>query len=61
MKSHVIIACDSTCDLNTELIERFNIKVLPLGVSLGGKEYLDGINISTYNKIQQDILSGRSY
>jgi len=46
MNSNVIIACDSTCDLNSELIERFHIKILPLGVSLGEKEYLDGVNIS---------------
>lgn len=46
MKSRVVIACDSTCDLNSELMERFQVKTLPLGVNLGGKEYLDGVNIS---------------
>lgn len=46
MKPNIIIACDSTCDLNSELIERYQIKVLPLGVSLGGKQYLDGENIT---------------
>ena len=46
MNPNIIIACDSTCDLNSELIERYQIKVLPLGVSLGGKQYLDGVNIT---------------
>lgn len=45
MNPNVIIACDSTCDLNAELIERYQIKILPLGVTLGSRQYLDGVDI----------------
>lgn len=42
----VIITSDSTCDLNKELIERYNIGIMPLGVTLGDKNYRDGIDIN---------------
>ena len=45
MNPNVIIACDSTCDLNAELIERYQIKILPLGVTLGNQQYLDGVDV----------------
>lgn len=41
----VRILCDSTCDLSAELTERYGIVILPLHVSLGDKEYLDGVDI----------------
>ncbi len=41
----IIIACDSTVDLSKEIIERYNIKVLPLTVSLGDKDYKDGVDL----------------
>lgn len=40
------VVSDSTCDLSPELIERYNITVIPLHVLLGETEYLDGVNIS---------------
>lgn len=46
MKKQVIIASDSTCDLSAELIDRYQIKILPLGVSLGDKQYRDGVDIN---------------
>ncbi len=46
MSKHVIIASDSTCDLSPELIERYQIKILPLEVSLGSKQYRDGVDIN---------------
>ena len=46
MSKHVIIASDSTCDLSQELIERYQIKILPLEVSLGDKQYHDGVDIN---------------
>ena len=46
MSNKVIIASDSTCDLSAELIERYQIKILPLGVSLGEKQYRDGVDIN---------------
>lgn len=42
----IIITSDSTTDLSTELKERYNIKTLPLGVTLGDKSYTDGIDIT---------------
>lgn len=41
-----IIISDSTCDLSTEIIDKFDIKIIPLGVTLGDKAYLDGIDIN---------------
>ena len=45
MSKKVIIASDSTCDLNRELLERYQIKILPLGVTLGESQYKDGVDI----------------
>lgn len=41
----VIITSDSTTDLNPELIERYNVGILPLLVTLGDKTYTDGVDI----------------
>lgn len=46
MNQKVIIASDSTCDLNSELIERYQVRILPLGVNLGEKLYADGVDIT---------------
>lgn len=42
----VKIIADSTCDLSKELLERYNISILPLHILLGEEEYLDGVNIT---------------
>ncbi len=42
----IIISSDSTCDLSAELKERYDIKIIPLGVTLGDKVYRDGIDIT---------------
>ena len=42
----VKILSDSTCDLSKELIEKYNIEVLPLHIVLGEAEYKDGEEIS---------------
>ena len=39
------IVSDSTCDLPKELIEQYNIQIVPLHIMLGEKEYLDGLDI----------------
>jgi len=36
------IITDSSCDLNKEIIEKYNIKVIPLNVSFGEDVYIDG-------------------
>ncbi len=45
MSEKIIIASDSTTDLSKELIEKYDIKILPLGVSLGEKLYTDGVDV----------------
>ncbi|RKM56913.1 DegV family protein [Butyrivibrio sp. XB500-5] len=42
----VKIIADSTCDLSKELIEKYDIAIIPLYVRLGDEEYLDGVNIT---------------
>ena len=44
--SKLIISSDSTCDLSQELIDRYQIKIIPMGVSLGDKLYRDGFDIT---------------
>lgn len=41
----VVIASDSTCDLSTELIERYQVKIVPLSVIMGGQQHQDGVDI----------------
>lgn len=43
------IVCDSISDLPIEIIEKYDIEIVPLTVIFGGAEYLDGENL-TNNK-----------
>lgn len=55
MKKIVFIA-DSAMDLPKEIIEKENIIVVPFVISIGGKEYYDGVNIETkdlYNYVSE--------
>ncbi len=45
MADKILIASDSTTDLSPELIERYGVHILPLGVTLGDKQYIDGVDI----------------
>ena len=45
MNKKVIIASDSTCDLGLELISKYDIKIVPLSVTLGDKTYTDGVDV----------------
>ena len=40
------IVSDSTCDLSQELIEKYEISIIPLCITLGEDTYLDGIDIT---------------
>lgn len=40
------IISDSTCDLSKELVEKYEVTILPLHVLLGEDEFLDGVNIT---------------
>ncbi len=56
MSEKILIVSDSTADLSSELVEKYNIKIIPLGISVGGKTYTDGVDIDpdmiydNYNK-----------
>lgn len=49
------ITGDSTLDLSPELLERYNISLMPLEVNLGSDTFLDGVNIT-----RQDIYDFES-
>lgn len=40
------ISSDSTCDLSPELIEKYNIAITPLKITLGDTDYTDQIDIT---------------
>lgn len=40
------IVADSTCDLSQELIETFDISIIPLCIIMGDTSYYDGVEIS---------------
>jgi DegV family protein with EDD domain len=42
----VRIVTDSTCDLPTEIIKRYDIRVVPLYINIGNKGYLDGVDMT---------------
>lgn len=42
----VKVIADSTCDLSQELIEKYDIDILPLYIRLGEKEYQDGRGVT---------------
>lgn len=44
--SKVRIVADSTCDLSKELLEKYDISVIPLCIVMGEKSYYDGLEIS---------------
>lgn len=43
----VKIVADSTCDLNSGLLQKYNIETIALPVNLGDKACLDGIDVHT--------------
>lgn len=43
---NIKIISDSTCDLSPELVEKYNIHIIPLHVLLGEEEYSDGVTIT---------------
>ena len=48
----VKIITDSTSDLTKELLEKYEISVLPLHIMLGEEEYLDGVNVHQWFEIR---------
>ena len=40
------ISADSTCDLSPELVEKYDIAITPLKITLGDTDYTDQIDIT---------------
>lgn len=38
------IVADSTCDLSPELLEKYDISVIPLCIVMGDQSYYDGLD-----------------
>ena len=55
----IIVASDSTTDLSPELIEKYNIKIIPMTITLGKDTYTDGVDVDSekiyefYNETKQ--------
>ncbi|MDY3015204.1 MAG: DegV family protein [Evtepia sp.] len=63
MSKPVYITTDSTCDLTPELLERFQIKTVPLHVVLGEEVYLDGVEFTPdmiYERYAKDKILPRT-
>lgn len=43
---NIKIISDSTCDLPQEVLEKYNITMMPLSVIKDGRQYIDGVNIT---------------
>ena len=46
MAKPIILCADSTCDLSAELIAKYNVKIMPLHVTLEEKTFSDGVDIT---------------
>lgn len=42
----VRVIADSTCDLSKDLIEKYDVSVIPLHIILGEEDHLDGVDIT---------------
>ncbi len=56
---NIKIISDSTCDLSTELLEKYDITIIPLTVIKDDKPYTDGITITT-DEIFAHVAAGGS-
>ncbi len=57
MSKPVVITADSTVDLSPQLLERFQIKTIPLTIILGEESFLDGVHFTPsdmYKRYHQD-------
>ena len=52
------ILSDSTCDLPAQLLEKYNISLVPLTVVKDGQEYKDGITITPANIFEHVAAGG---
>lgn len=55
----IILSADTTCDLPKDLIEKYNIQIIPLYIHLDDKEYRDSIDINPdfiYNYYEENKI-----
>ena len=54
------IVADSACDLSPELVQRYDIRIVPLSVTIGDEHYTDGVDLTAdefYHKLRtMDVL-----
>ncbi len=55
---NIKIISDSTCDLPRELVEKYNIGILPLNVTVDGQTYRDGVDIQAAEMLAMTEASG---
>lgn len=46
MSEKILIASDSTTDLGPDIIEKYGIKIIPMGVTVNDTYYTDGVDIT---------------
>ena len=46
MSKNVIITTDSVCDMPADLLERYQVKMIPLTINEGDRSYKDGVDIT---------------
>lgn len=54
------IITDSTCDLPKDIIEKFDIDVIPVYLNLNSKSYRDGLDV-TFEELNQLMLKTESF
>ena len=60
--NNIRIITDSSCDLNKDIIEKYNIKVVPLNVSFEDEIYMDSEldNKEFYEKMKGEEMDSKS-
>lgn len=53
------ITGDSTLDLSDELLQKYNISLMPLEVNLGSETFLDGVNITRQDIYDYEAKTGK--
>ncbi len=63
LRSQVAIVADSGADIPSEALERLNIHLVPVRISIGGRDYLDRVSLSAhefYNEIRTSPIPPRT-
>jgi DegV family protein with EDD domain len=63
LRSQVAIVADSGADVPAEALERLNIHLVPVRISIGGRDYLDRVSLSArefYNEIRTSPIPPRT-